>query len=163
MGSQFPLEVAGEEYFIDLLLYHRGLSCLLAIDLKVGAFKPEHAGKMQFYLTALDRQVREARENPSIGLIFCREKNRTIVEYALHDTRKPIGVATYRIVRRLPKELKGQLPDPGQIAKLLEAGKDVNRRRDTVRIGETHVAELPNPSNAQPRRRGKDRSEQRRK
>ena len=123
MGSQFRLEVAGEEYFIDLLLYHRGLSCLLAIDLKVGAFKPEHVGKMQFYLTALDRQVRQARENPSIGLILCREKNRTIVEYALHDVRKPIGVATYRIVRRLPKELKGQLPDPEQIAKLLEASQ----------------------------------------
>jgi predicted nuclease of restriction endonuclease-like (RecB) superfamily len=123
MGSQFRLEVAGEEYFIDLLLYHRGLSCLLAIDLKVGAFKPEHVGKMQFYLTALDRQVRQARENPSIGLILCREKNRTIVEYALHDARKPIGVATYRIVRRLPKELKGQLPGPEQIAKLLEASQ----------------------------------------
>jgi predicted nuclease of restriction endonuclease-like (RecB) superfamily len=123
MGSQFRLEVAGEEYFIDLLLYHRGLSCMLAIDLKVGAFKPEHVGKMQFYLTALDRQVRQARENPSIGLILCREKNRTIVEYALHDARKPIGVATYRIVRRLPKELKGHLPGPEQIAKLLEASQ----------------------------------------
>ena len=120
LGSQFRLEVGGEEFFIDLLLYHRGLRCLLAIDLKVGAFKPEHIGKMQFYLTALDRQVRQSGENTSIGLILRREKNRTIVEYALHDARKPIGVATYRIVRRLPKELQKQLPSPKQIAELLE-------------------------------------------
>ena len=120
LGSQFRLEVAGEEFFIDLLLYHRGLRCLLAIDLKVGAFKPEHIGKMQFYLTALDRQVRQSGENTSIGLILCREKNRTIVEYALHDARKPIGVATYRIVRRLPRELQKQLPSPRQIAELLD-------------------------------------------
>jgi len=75
---------------------------------------------MQFYLTALDRQAREAGEAASIGIILCKEKNRTIVEYALHDASKPIGVATYRIVKRLPKELKGQLPSPDQIAKLLE-------------------------------------------
>jgi hypothetical protein len=75
---------------------------------------------MQFYLAALDRQVREDGENPSIGIILCKEKKRTVVEYALHDARKPIGVATYQIVKRLPKELKGELPSPAQIAKLLE-------------------------------------------
>ncbi len=75
---------------------------------------------MQFYLTALDRQVREEGEKPSIGIILCKEKNRTVVEYALYDARKPIGVATYRMVKRLPKELKGQLPSPAEIAKLLE-------------------------------------------
>jgi predicted nuclease of restriction endonuclease-like (RecB) superfamily len=120
MGSQFRLEVEGEEFFIDLLLFHRRLKCLVAIELKVGKFEPEFVGKMQFYLTALDRQVREADENPSIGIILCKEKNRTVVEYALHDARKPIGVATYRTVKRLPKELKGQLPTPEEIAKLLE-------------------------------------------
>jgi len=120
LGSQYRLEVASEEYFIDLLLYHRGLRCLLAIDLKIGRFQPEFVGKMQFYLAALDRLVRRPGENPAIGLILCREKNRTIVEYALHDARKPIGVATYRIVRQLPKKLRGQLPTPEQIAKLLE-------------------------------------------
>jgi predicted nuclease of restriction endonuclease-like (RecB) superfamily len=122
VGSQFRLEVEGEEYFIDLLLYHRRLRCLVAIELKVGKFQPEFVGKMQFYLTALDRQVREEGENPSIGIILCKEKKRTIVEYALHDARKPIGVATYQIVKRLPKELKGQLPSPEEIAKLLEDG-----------------------------------------
>jgi predicted nuclease of restriction endonuclease-like (RecB) superfamily len=120
VGSQFRLEVESKEYFIDLLLYHRRLKSLVAIELKIGEFEPEFVGKMQFYLAALDTQVREPGENPSIGIILCKEKSRTIVEYALHDARKPIGVATYRILKHLPKELKGQLPAPEQIAKLLE-------------------------------------------
>lgn len=120
VGSQFRLEVDGEEFFIDLLLYHRRLRSLVAVELKIGKFQPEFVGKMQFYLTALDRQVRVEGENPSIGIIMCKEKNRTIVEYALHDARKPIGVATYQVVKRLPRELKGQLPSPAQIARLLE-------------------------------------------
>jgi predicted nuclease of restriction endonuclease-like (RecB) superfamily len=120
MGSQYRLEVEGKEFFIDLLLFHRRLRCLVAIELKVGEFLPEFVGKMQFYLTALDRQVRQKDENPSIGIILCKEKNRTIVEYALHDARKPIGVATYEITKTLPKALKGQLPSPKDIAHLLE-------------------------------------------
>jgi len=120
VGSQYRLEVEGRDFFIDLLLFHRRLRCLVAIELKVGEFQPEFVGKMQFYLTALDRQVREKGENPSIGIILCKEKKRTIVEYALYNATKPIGVATYRIVKRLPKELKGQLPGPEEIAKLLE-------------------------------------------
>lgn len=120
MGSQYRLEVDGDEYFIDLLLFHRRLKALVAIELKIGKFLPEYAGKMQFYLTALDRQVREENENPSIGIILCKEKNRTVVEYALHDARKPIGVATYRIVKRLPENLKGELPSPAEISRLLE-------------------------------------------
>jgi predicted nuclease of restriction endonuclease-like (RecB) superfamily len=123
VGSQFRMEVDDREFFIDLLLFHRRLRCLVAIELKVGEFQPEFVGKMQFYLTALDRQVREKGENPSIGIILCKEKHRTIVEYALYDATKPIGVATYRIVKRLPKELKGQLPGPEEIAKLLEDGE----------------------------------------
>jgi len=97
-------------------------SLLNSVELKVGEFQPEFVGKMQFYLTALDRQVREKGENPSIGIILCKEKHRTIVEYALYNATKPIGVATYRIVKRLPKELKGQLPGPEEIARLLEDG-----------------------------------------
>jgi len=121
VGCQFRLEVDGEEFFIDLLLFHRRLKSLVAIELKIGKFQPEFIGKMQFYLTALDWQVREADENPSIGIILCKEKSRTVVEYALYDARKPIGVATYRTVKRLPKELKGMLPAPEEIAKLLQA------------------------------------------
>lgn len=121
MGSQFRLEVEGEEYFIDLLLFHRRLRCLVAIELKIGSFKPEHVGKMQFYLTALDRQVRQKDENPSIGIILCKDKKRTVVEYALHDARKPIGVATYQICKTLPKNLAEHLPSPETIAALLES------------------------------------------
>jgi len=120
MGSQYRLEVEGREFFIDLLLFHRSLRCLIAIELKIGEFEPEFVGKMQFYLTALDRQVRQEDENPSIGIILCKEKNRTIVEYALHDAKKPLGVATYRITRSLPSALKGSLPTPQEIAALLE-------------------------------------------
>jgi predicted nuclease of restriction endonuclease-like (RecB) superfamily len=119
MGSQYRLEVEGDEYFIDLLLFHRRLRALVAIELKIGKFMPEFIGKMQFYLTALDRHVRQEDENPSIGIILCKEKNRTVVEYALHDARKPIGVATYEITKTLPKALQGQLPSPKEIANLL--------------------------------------------
>jgi len=120
VGSQYRLEVDGNEYFIDLLLFHRRLKALVAIELKIGKFQPEFVGKMQFYLTALDRQLRMEDENPAIGIILCKEKNRTVVEYALHDAHKPIGVATYKITQTLPKALKGQLPSPEEIARLLE-------------------------------------------
>jgi len=121
MGSQYRLEIDGDEFFIDLLLYHRILKCLVAVELKIGEFKPEYVGKMQFYLAALDDRVRLPEENPSIGMILCRTKNRAVVEYALRDSRKPIGVAAYRIVRRLPAAFKGKLPEPAQIERLLEA------------------------------------------
>ncbi len=120
LGSQYRLEVEGDEYFIDLLLFHRRLRSLVAIELKIGKFEPEFVGKMQFYLAALDAQVRQDDENPSIGIILCKEKKRTIVEYALRDARKPIGVATYAITKSLPKELQGQLPSPEAIVRLLE-------------------------------------------
>jgi predicted nuclease of restriction endonuclease-like (RecB) superfamily len=119
MGNQFRLEIDGEEYFIDLLLYHRRLKCLVAIELKIGKFLPEHVGKMQFYLTALDAIVKQESENPSIGIILCKEKKRTIVEYALKDSKKPIAVASYRITSTLPKELRKELPSPAQIQQLL--------------------------------------------
>ncbi|MBI4720686.1 MAG: DUF1016 domain-containing protein [Chitinivibrionia bacterium] len=117
--EQFLRAMGGLFAFMGIL-FHRRLKCLVAIELKVGKFQPEFVGKMQFYLTALDRQVREKGENPSIGIILCKEKKRTVVEYALYNAHKPIGVATYRTVKRLPKELKGMLPAPEEIAKLLE-------------------------------------------
>ena len=120
VGSQYRLEVEGQEYFIDLLLFHRRLRCLVAVELKVGEFQPEYVGKMQFYLALLDDTARQEGENPSIGMILCKTKNRTIVEYALRESNKPIGVSQYRMVSSLPADLKGQLPDPEQIAKLLE-------------------------------------------
>jgi predicted nuclease of restriction endonuclease-like (RecB) superfamily len=115
VGNQYRLEIDGQEFFIDLLLYHRQLRCLIAIELKVGAFKPEYAGKMQFYLSALNDMAKLPDENPSIGIILCKDKSRTIVEYALKDTKKPIGISTYKLTERLPRELKKYLPSPEEI------------------------------------------------
>jgi predicted nuclease of restriction endonuclease-like (RecB) superfamily len=120
VGSQYRLEVGSKEYFIDLVLYHRALQCLVAIDLKIGEFVPEYVGKMQFYLAVLDDQVRLPHESFSVGIILCKSKEKTTVEYALKDATKPIGVATYQITSVLPQELKGQLPAPEQVARLLE-------------------------------------------
>jgi len=121
IGNQYRMEIYGEEYFIDLLLYHRAMRALVAVDLKIGKFKPEYAGKMQFYLSALDDRVKLNDENPSLGIIICKEKKRTIVEYALKDVNKPIGVATYKIHKTLPEDLKKYLPSPEEIEKSLQA------------------------------------------
>jgi predicted nuclease of restriction endonuclease-like (RecB) superfamily len=119
IGSQFRLEIGGNEYFIDLLLFHRRLRLLVAVDLKIGEFQPEHIGKMQFYLAVLDDTVRMEGENPSIGILICKSKNKTIVEYALKESSKPIGVGTYKVVSSVPDELREDLPAPEQIARLL--------------------------------------------
>ncbi|BCL38333.1 YhcG family protein [Nostoc sp. MS1] len=120
VGSQYRLEIGDQEFFIDLLLYHRQLKCLVAVELKTGEFLPEYVGKMQFYLAALDDLSRLPDENLSIGIILCKSKNKTVVEYALRESNKPIGVATYKVFSTLPQELKNQLPAPEQVAKLLE-------------------------------------------
>lgn len=120
VGSQYRLEIDGEEYFIDLLLYHRKLRSLVAIELKIGKFKPEYAGKMQFYLSALNDKTKIAEENASIGIIICKEKSKTTVEYALRDAKKPIGVATYKITHALPKDLANYFPSKEDIEKMLK-------------------------------------------
>lgn len=120
MGSQYHINVGGDDFYIDLLLYHRSLKSLVAIELKIGDFKPEFVGQLQFYLTALDKQVKMEHENPSIGIIICKNKNRTVVEYALNDSYKPIGVATYQIRDTLPEQMKNLLPSPEEIKKRLE-------------------------------------------
>lgn len=120
MGSQYRLEIDGQEFFIDLLLYHRKLKSLVAIELKIGPFIPEYIGKMQFYLSVLNDTIRLPDENPSIGIILCKEKSRTIVEYSLKETNKPINVAAYKTTKILPKEFRDELPSPDQIAILLE-------------------------------------------
>ena len=104
MGNQYRLIVDDKEYFIDLLFYNRRLRCLVAIELKWTEFLPEYVGKMNFYLSALDDLVRLPNENPSIGIILCRGQKQKTVEYALRDTRKPMGVATYRAANELPEE-----------------------------------------------------------
>jgi len=110
VGSQYPLEVEGEDFFIDLLFYHLRLRCFVVIDLKMNQFRPEYAGKMNFYLSAVDDLLRHPDDQPSVGIILCRTKKRIIVEYALRDTSKPLGVAEYRITAALPEQLKENLP-----------------------------------------------------
>ena len=120
MGSQYHINVGGDDFYIDLLLYHRSLKSLVAIELKIGEFRPEFIGQLQFYLTALDKQIKMEHENPSIGIIICKSKNRTVVEYALSDSDKPIGVSTYQIRDTLPEQMKDLLPSPEEIRKRLE-------------------------------------------
>ncbi|MCL4852483.1 MAG: DUF1016 family protein [Bryobacteraceae bacterium] len=110
LGRQYHLEVGGEDYYVDLLFYHTRLHCYVVIDLKVEKFKPEFAGKMQFYLSAVDDLIRHPDDQPSIGLIICKERNRVIAEYALRDMRKPIGVSEYVLTQQLPAELSEALP-----------------------------------------------------
>ncbi len=120
IGNQYRLEVNGKEYFIDLLLYHRKLKCLVALELKIGEFAPEFAGKMQFYLSLLDDKIKLEEENNSIGIIICKSKDRTIVEYALKEAKKPIGVSTYKLTAQLPKNLLKYLPSTEEIASRLK-------------------------------------------
>jgi len=119
LGNQYHLKIAGSDYYIDLLLYHRQLRCLVAIELKIGEFLPEHIGKMQFYLAALDETVRLEEENPAIGIVICKSKHRTKVKYALAATNRPIGVATYSFYDNLPKNVRSLLPDPEKIAAIV--------------------------------------------
>ena len=120
MGNQYRLEVEGETLYIDLLFFHRGLKCLVAVELKSGKFKGAYAGQLNTYLSALDDLIRKPDENPSIGLILCKEKSDKIVEYAFRDTTKPMGVATYKLTSKLPQEYKNALPNPEDLRKLLE-------------------------------------------
>lgn len=121
IGSQYILELNSKSYKVDLLLFHRGLQSLVAIDLKINEFEPEHTGKMSFYLSLLDQRIRKPHENASIGIIICKSKDQTIVEFALKDTLKPIGVATYSITQTLPKELSAFFPTSEELIKRVEA------------------------------------------
>jgi predicted nuclease of restriction endonuclease-like (RecB) superfamily len=124
VGSQYHLEVAGQDYYLDMLFYHLKLRCYIVVDLKIGEFKPEDAGKMNFYLSAADDLLRHPEDQPSIGLILCKSKNRVIVEYALRDMRKPIGVAEYQITQALPDHLKGSLPTIAELEATLAEAED---------------------------------------
>ncbi len=110
VGSEYRLEVDGEDYYLDLLFYHYRLRSFVIIELKVGAFKPEYAGKMNFYLSAVDDLLRTESDNPTIGVILCKSKSKVVVEYALRDTGKPVGVASFKLTSSLPKKWKDSLP-----------------------------------------------------
>jgi predicted nuclease of restriction endonuclease-like (RecB) superfamily len=123
-GSEVPLQVGGKDFFLDLLFLHRGLACLVAIELKIGEFQPEHLGKLEFYLEALDRDIRKPHENPSIGMLLCASKDNEIVEYALSRSLSPTLVAEYQT--RLPdkKLLQSKLHEFYSLTKTeIEAGR----------------------------------------
>lgn len=116
VGNQYKVEVSDKEYFIDLLLYHRQLQCLIAIELKIGEYMPEYKGKMEFYLSVLNDKIKLPHENEAIGIIICKSKDRTIVEYSLKSSTMPIGVATYNTSTILPKEYQNLLPSSSDIS-----------------------------------------------
>lgn len=122
VGRQFRLEVGGDEFFIDLLFYHTRLKCYVVVELKATAFKPEHAGQLNFYLTAVDAQIKAEDDKPTIGLLLCKQQNRLVAEYALSGIDKPIGVAEYQLLRDLPETLGRNLPSIAEIEAELAGG-----------------------------------------
>ena len=124
VGRQVRLEVSGDEFFIDLLFYHARLKCYVVVELKGVAFKPEHAGQLNFYLAAVDAQLKGADDRPTIGLLLCKTKNRLVAEYALSGISTPIGVAEYQLVRALPEPLDTSLPSIEEIEAELSREED---------------------------------------
>lgn len=121
LGSQYPIVVDEKEYRVDLLFYHTQLHCYVVIDLKMGEFEPEYSGKMNFYVEAVNNMLRSDIDQPTIGIVLCRTKRRTVVEFALGSVQNPIGVATYRLREDLPDALRQSLPTAEQLEMELEA------------------------------------------
>jgi predicted nuclease of restriction endonuclease-like (RecB) superfamily len=130
VGRQLRVEVAGDEFFIDLLFYHTRLKCYVVVELKAHGFKPEHAGQLNFYLSAVDAQIKASDDAPTIGLLLCRTQNRLVAEYALSGIDKPIGVAEYQLVRALPEPLDTSLPSIEEIE--AELSRDLATDRTEV-------------------------------
>jgi predicted nuclease of restriction endonuclease-like (RecB) superfamily len=129
VGDRYHLEVGGKDYYLDLLFYHLRLRAFIVIELKVTEFEPEHLGKMNFYLSAVDEQLRHPEDRPSIGLILCPVKNSVVVEYALRDTTKPIGVAGYTAGKALPPDLRNELPSPERLEEELGMRQKPTRKK----------------------------------
>lgn len=122
VGRQFHFDVGDDDFYVDLLFYHLRLRCFVVIDLKKGAFKPEYAGKMNFYCSVVDDRMRHATDNPTIGLVLCQDRNKVVAEYALRGVRKPIGVSEYQLTRALPRKFKSALPTIEEIEAELSGG-----------------------------------------
>jgi predicted nuclease of restriction endonuclease-like (RecB) superfamily len=127
VGSQYHLEVGDQDFYIDLLFYHLNLRCFVVIDLKISEFQPEYAGKMNFYLSAVDDILRHPQDEPSIGIVLCKGKNRVVAEYALRGINKPLGVAEYQLSKALPENLKGSLPSIEELEAELEGARKCER------------------------------------
>lgn len=115
LGKQVPMQVGGRDFYLDLLFYHTKLHCYVVIELKTTDFEPEHAGKLNFYIKAVDETVKGEQDNPTIGMLLCKNKDRLVVEYALSDIQKPIGVSEYQLTQALPDEFKSSLPSIEEI------------------------------------------------
>lgn len=120
LGRQFKIEISDNDYFIDMLFYHVDLRCYVVIELKSGKFKPEYAGKLNFYLSAIDSQVKKATDNPSIGILLCKSKDKIEVEYALRDINKPMGISEFRLTDVIPESFKAKLPSIEELENELE-------------------------------------------
>lgn len=120
IGKQYHLEIGGQDFYIDLLFYHFKLKCFIVIELKIDDFKPEYIGKLNFYLSAVDELLKQDNDQASIGLLLCRNKNNTVVEYALRDVSKPMGVASYKLTKQIPENLKSNLPTEQELKAILE-------------------------------------------
>lgn len=123
IGRQVPVNVGGDDFFLDLLFYHLKLRCYIVIELKATEFKPEHVGQLNFYLSTVDSQIKNEQDNTSIGLLLCKTRNKLVAEYALRDNSKPIGIAEYQLARALPADLEDKLPSIEQIERELEKDK----------------------------------------
>ncbi|MBY4898268.1 YhcG family protein [Cupriavidus sp. AU9028] len=129
VGRQFRLDVGGDEFFIDLLFYHTRLKCYVVVELKAGAFKPEHIGQLNFYLSVVDDQVRAPDDKPTIGLLLCRKQNRLVAQYAVNGIDKPIGVAEFQLLQNLQEPLAQNLPSIEEIEAELAGEMDEGRDR----------------------------------
>lgn len=126
LGNQYHLNVGGDDFYIDLLFYNLNLRCYVVIELKTGEFKPEYAGQLNFYLSAVDALMKQPQDSPTIGLLLCKSKNNLVAEYSLKDVSKPIGVSEYRITSSLPAELEKQLPSVEDIQKRINQSSAEN-------------------------------------
>jgi len=132
LGRQFKIEISENDYFIDMLFYHVELRCYIVIELKSGKFRPEYAGKLNFYLSAIDSQLRKTDDNPSIGILLCKSKDRIEVEYALRDINKPMGISEYRLTDAIPESFKTKLPSIEEIESELENKIEKNKQQRRV-------------------------------
>jgi predicted nuclease of restriction endonuclease-like (RecB) superfamily len=128
VGHQVPIEVDNEQFFIDMLFYNLKLRCFVVVEIKAGKFKPEHAGQLNFYLSAVDAQWKQAQDNPTIGLLLCKSRSKIIAEYALKDIDKPIGISEYELTKAIPEDLRPSLPSIEEIEAELNDSEDESNR-----------------------------------
>jgi predicted nuclease of restriction endonuclease-like (RecB) superfamily len=127
LGRQYKIEISETDYFVDMLFYHMELRCYIVVELKAGKFRPEYAGKLNFYLSAVDSQLKQPEDNPSIGILLCKKKDKIEVEYALRDINKPMGISEYRLTDAIPENIKIKLPSIEEMERQLEKQSDENK------------------------------------